>query len=108
MTALFRDIRYAVRGLARSPTFTTIAIVTLALGIGANTAIFSVVNSVFLHPLPFDAADRMFVLWETNPDRSEHKEHVSAPNFLDWREQCRTINLAAWTHWEHRLISFRW
>ena len=81
---LWQDVRHGARGLLRQPAFTLIAVLTLALGIGANTALFSVVNAVLLRPLPYKDPDRLVILWEktTTQDTS-----VSYPNFQDWREQ---------------------
>src|SRR5271166_2135575 len=84
---LLQDFRYALRQLRRSPGFTAIAVVTLALGIGANTAIFSAVHAVLLKPLPYSDADRLVVVWEQNPHRGWFENIVSAANYLDWRQQ---------------------
>ena len=81
----FRDIRYSIRGLIKHPGFTAIVIVTLALGIGASTAIFSVVNSVMLRRLPYRTADRIVAIQEVN--REGVQGQVTGPNFLDWRAQ---------------------
>ena len=64
------DFRYAFRALTRQPTFTLIALLTLTLGIGANTAIFSVIKTVLLNPLPYEDPEQVVVLWEVNPDGS--------------------------------------
>jgi putative ABC transport system permease protein len=85
------DVRYAARVLRRSPSFTSIAILTLALGIGANTAMFSVVNAVLLRPLPFEDPDRLAMLWTDDPKHNVHEEGTSYPTFLDWRSQSRTF-----------------
>ena len=88
METLFKDIRYAIRGLLKQPAFTAIAIVTLALGIGANTAIFSVVNAVLLKPLPYEDPDRLVVLFENISGRTIP---VSYLNFADWRDQSKVF-----------------
>lgn len=81
------DIRYALRTFRKSPALAISAILTLALGIGANTAIFSAVNAVILRPLPFDDPARLVMLWEENPDKGWHENVVAPANALDWREQ---------------------
>jgi putative ABC transport system permease protein len=92
METLFKDVRYAIRGLLKQPAFAAIAIVTLALGIGANTAIFSVVNAVLLKPLPYKDPDRLVVLFETISGRSMP---VSYLNFADWRDQNKAFQSVA-------------
>ncbi|MEI9972032.1 MAG: ABC transporter permease [Ignavibacteriota bacterium] len=84
-------LRYASRTLRKMPGFTLVALLVLGLGIGANTAIFSVVNSVLLRPLPFPGADRMAVIWETDLKDGVQREGPSAPNFLDWQEQSQSF-----------------
>ncbi len=81
------DLRFALRQLLKHPGFTAVAVLILALGIGANTAIFSVINGVLFKPLPYPHADRLVTLWERAPDRGIEQERVSGPNYLDWRDQ---------------------
>ena len=82
-----RDFRHALRMLLRNPGFTVVAVLTLALGIGANTAIFSVINSVLLHPLPYHDPDNLVMVWENNSQHPNPHNTVSPPNFLDWQSR---------------------
>jgi putative ABC transport system permease protein len=95
METLLRDIRYGVRSLAKRPAFALIAAITLALGIGANTAIFSVVNTVLLRPLPYRDPDRIVTLWQNNAKAGLPRNDVSPANFLDWQEQSRSFESMA-------------
>jgi predicted permease len=90
---LLQDLRYAVRMLAKAPAFTAVAILTLALGIGANTALFSVINSVLLAPLPFPQADRLMALFSRRIAFTTAS--ISYPNFLDWQRNNRTFESLA-------------
>src|SRR3954463_12339746 len=86
MRTLIRDLRFGVRMLQKHPGFTLVAVVTLALGIGANTAIFSVVNAVLLRPLDYGEPERVVALWENVPAKGG-RWRVAPANFLDWRRQ---------------------
>lgn len=87
METLLRDVRFGIRSLLKRPGITAIAIITLALGIGANTAIFSFVNGILLRPLPYPEPDRLALLHETAFKRGITQMSISFPNFLDWRER---------------------
>ena len=89
MTTLLQDVRYGLRMLAKSPGFTAVALLALALGIGANTAIFSVVNGVLLRPLPYPEPGRLMKIYEKSPDFSQSS--VSYPDFLDWQREVRSF-----------------
>src|SRR5262245_31152123 len=91
MNALLQDLRYGLRMLLKAPGVTGIAVLTLALGIGANTAIFSVVNAVLLRPLPYPQADRMVLTSRSNPSKGWDRTPVSPPDFSDWRTQSRSF-----------------
>src|SRR6195256_7035642 len=90
MNAFWQDIRFAVRMLRKSWSLTTIVVVVLALGIGANTAIFSVVNAALLRPLPYTDPDKLVRLSEDSPNVPQMS--ISYPNFLDWREQNKVFS----------------
>jgi putative ABC transport system permease protein len=92
---LAQDLRFGLRTLARNPGFTLVAVLTLALGIGANTAIFSVVDGVLLRPVPLDRADRLMVVWETDRDSGTTREPSSIPDYLDFQVQSRTFEKIA-------------
>src|SRR5690349_9685773 len=81
------DARYTLRTMRRTPALAGAAILTLALGVGANTAIFSAVNAVILRPLPFPNASQLYMLWEENPEKGWYKQVVAPANMLDWKEQ---------------------
>ena len=95
------DLKFAFRQLLKNPGFTAVAVLTLALGIGANTAIFSVINGVLLRPLPYPEPDRLVTLWERSPQRGIEQERVSGPNYLDWRAQSTVFaDMAVSPGWE--------
>jgi hypothetical protein len=85
MDSIIKDIRYGVRGLLKHPGFTAIVVITLALGIGASTAIFSVVDNVLLRRLPYRNAERIIAIQEFN--REGKRGQITSANFLDWRAQ---------------------
>lgn len=92
------DVRVALRALARRPALAGAAVITLALGLGANTAIFSAVDAAILRPLPFPAPDRLVMLGENNPEFNWHMESVAGANYLDWKEQVGAFqDIAAYT-----------
>ncbi|MFY9554983.1 MAG: ABC transporter permease [Blastocatellia bacterium] len=95
METLIQDLRYGARMLARKPGFTVAALIALALGIGANTAIFSVVNAILLRPLPYNAPDRIVAFWEDNVANDIKRESTSGPNFTDWKAQAESFEAMA-------------
>ena len=95
-----QDVRFAFRMLRKNPVFTAVVVLTLALGIGVNTAIFSVVNAVLLRPLLFREPGRLVTLWQTNTARSAEPGDVSPANFLDWRDDASAFDgMVAMTYW---------
>src|SRR6476619_6773833 len=83
MEAVWRDVRYAMRAFARAPGFTTTAILSLAIGIGANTAIFSVASALLLRPLPYANADRLVILWNRSPGLGITEDWFSTAQYFD-------------------------
>ena len=96
---LLRDLRHALRALARNPGFALAAAATLALGIAANTVIFSLADAILLQPLPYRSPERLVVLWEGRLSRPGEKNVISAANFLDWRRQSRCFEQMALSTW---------
>ena len=94
---LLQDLHYGLRVLFKDPSFTLVAVLTLALGMGATTAIFSVVDAVLLHPLPFRDPSRLVVVWE-NFFTLNHPHNVAAPP-TSWTGKARTPFLKAWRLW---------
>jgi predicted permease len=93
LETLLQDLRFALRMLRKNPGFAAVAVLTLALSIGANTALFSVVNAVLLNPLPYDQPDRLLALYSKTPQF--RTSSISYPNFLDWRRDARTFSSVA-------------
>ncbi len=91
MQTLWQDLRYGARMLLKNPAFTAVAVIALALGIGANTAIFSVVNGVLLRPLPYPQPEQLAMVWLDNRRQNIRDDITSYPNFLDWRDKNHTF-----------------
>jgi len=94
-TSLWQDVRYALRALSRTPAFTLAALVTLALGIGATTAVFSVVYGVLFRPLPYAEPDRLVQIWEQSTRTGSDRNPVSVLNYRDWTTQTRAFSAMA-------------
>src|SRR5262252_5637993 len=95
MRCMWHDLRLAFRNLRQRPGFSLVIIVTLALAIGANTAIFSVVNAVLLSPLPYRQPAQLVVLWGRNAQKNLTQQPVAYANFRDWRSQNQTFEQLA-------------
>src|SRR5215470_10829026 len=91
MESLWQDLRQGARSLFKQPTFMIVAVITLALGVGANTAIFSVVHAVLLQSLPYHDADRLVTVWEHNRRSGNAQNVINMGNFFDWKEQNRVF-----------------
>ena len=101
------DLRYASRHLRSNPGFTIVLILVLALGIGANAAVFSVINTVLLRPLAFPDPGQLVQIWESNPARGEVQETVSPWNFTDWQKQSTSLaQLAVYEHESLALLTW--
>ncbi|HMB53213.1 MAG TPA: ABC transporter permease [Thermoanaerobaculia bacterium] len=97
MRDLWQDLRFALRTISRHPGYAAVAALTLALGVGANTAVFSVVDAVLLAPLPYPEADELVLVWENDRLRETEREGASYPDLVDWRESSSAFSgLAAW------------
>ena len=105
MNQFAHDIRYAGRILIKSPTFAAVAVLTLALGIGANTAIFTVVNALLLRPLPYRSPDRLVTVWQDLRARGGPQDEWATPgNYADWRSETRLFeSIAVITGWRPTL-----
>ncbi len=98
-------MRYALRVILRRPALASIVIATLALGIGANTAIFSLVNTVLLRPLPYRDADRLVMVWEQRLDEGDDDIPVRPANFFDWKRRAVSFEDVAWSRDEMYVIT---
>src|SRR5881398_4001800 len=95
METLIKDIRYGLRGLWKRPGFTVVALITLALGIGANTAIFSLINAVLIRPLPFSEPERLVFLWNTRGGSGGEPEPLGPGRMIDFRTQMTSFGAFA-------------
>ena len=104
MNTLWQDLRFGLRMFLKNPGFTLVAVIAIALGIGVNSAIFSVVNSLLLRPLQFEQPERLVQVWETIPQRGRFEVPASFPNFADWRDQNQVFEqTVAYSGWSFNL-----
>jgi len=104
MSGLIQDLRYALRQLHKNPGFTAVAVITMALGIGANTTVFSNINAMLVRPFPFYRLDRLVTIWETVPKQNADRVSAAPANFRDWSEQSGAFQqLAAMQGWDANL-----
>ncbi len=105
MSTILRDLRYGLRTLSKSPGFTAVAVITLALGVGANTAVFSLINSVLLRPLPYDHPEELVLVWESAPFFGLRDSPVAPANYRDWRSRSRSFEeMGALENRSYRLV----
>jgi putative ABC transport system permease protein len=105
------DLRFAFRQLLKNPGFTAVAVLTLALGIGATTTIFTVIDGVLLRPLSYPGSERMVHVWERNREQGIDEANTSPDSFADWRKECQAFEALAFhgesptpnldAHWDH-------
>jgi putative ABC transport system permease protein len=104
MDTFLRDVKYGLRNLLKRPGFTAIAVLTIALGVGANSTIFSIVNALLLKPLPFPDPERVVALWDRVPSRGVDRNEVAAANYFDWRAQNKSFeHLGLYRWWSANL-----
>ncbi len=104
MEKLIQDVRYGIRMIFKQPAFTIIAVLALALGIGVNTAIFSIVNALLLNPLPFPELNRIVAIWEKIPTQGVERNETAIANYIDWKNQNQTFeNIATYSWWNANL-----
>ncbi len=105
MSTLARDLRFAIRSLRAQPAFAAVAVATIAIGIGANTAIFSVVDGVLLRELPFENPGELVRVWSSNAERGVERGFMSPPDIADYQDQNRTFTgMAAYSEAELAMI----
>jgi putative ABC transport system permease protein len=105
MNKLWQDIRYSLRLLLKRPGFTLVTVITLALGIGANTAIFSMVNALLINPLPFPKVDRLVAMWEKIPSQGVERNETAIANYIDWQAQNQSFEEVALYSWWNANLS---